>query len=66
MGHWDKVKFIKSEPLDHVVQSYKEQLAQVKTYFGVFKKFHAKDLPKTNYDLLYEERVNLESEFCEF
>lgn len=38
----------------------------MKTYFGVFKKFHAKDLPKTNYDLLYEERVNLDSEFCEF
>lgn len=24
IGHWDKVKFIRSEPLDHVVQSYRE------------------------------------------
>jgi len=26
----------------------------------VYKKFHAKDLPKTNYDLVKEERLELD------
>ena len=32
----------------------------MKTYFKVFKKFHVKDLPKTNYDCLKEEKQQLD------
>ena len=32
---------------------------QIKQYYKVFKKFHAHDLPKTNYDIFKEERHEL-------
>ena len=32
---------------------------QIKQYYKVFKKFHAHELPKTNYDIFKEERQEL-------
>lgn len=32
---------------------------QIKQYYKVFKKFHAHELPKTNYDIFKEERHEL-------
>ena len=32
---------------------------QIKQYYRVFKKFHAHELPKTNYDIFKEERHEL-------
>ena len=59
-GYWDKAKFIKGECPEEKLKQFGEQLEQIKTYYKVFKKFHAHDLPKTNYDVLKEEAAELD------
>ena len=58
-GYWDKAKFIKGETPPEKLTQFNEQMDQIKQYYKVFKKFHAHDLPKTNYDIFKEERHEL-------
>lgn len=58
-GYWEKAKFVKGETPPEKEAQFNEQLDQIRTYYKVFKKFHAHELPKTNYDVLKEERAEL-------
>lgn len=59
-GYWDRAKFVQGEASEEKLTEFNEQLNSIKTYFKVFKKFHAKDLPKTNYDCIKEEKCELD------
>ena len=54
-GYWEKAKFIVGETPPEKLNEFNEQLEQIKTYYQHFKKFHATELPKTNYDCMKEE-----------
>lgn len=68
-GYWDRAKFIEGEPSEEKLAEFYEQLKAVKTYYRVCKKFHAKELPRTNYDCIKEEQKELdgfsELDLCE-
>ena len=63
-GYWDRAKFVEGAAAEEKVAEFNEQLQSIRTYYKVFKKFHAKELPRTNYDCNKEEAAELDG-LCE-
>ena len=59
-GYWDRAKFVEGQASDEKIKQFEEQLQQMKTYYNACKKFHTKELPRTNYDCLKEEKAELD------
>ena len=47
-------------PSEEKLNEFNEQLEKTRLYYRLTKKFHAKEIPKTNYDCIKEEKAELD------
>ena len=58
-GYWDRQKFVEGQPSEEKLNEFNEQLEKTKLYYRHTKQFHMKEIPKTNYDCIKEEKLEL-------